>query len=237
MAARRGSLLFLAVSSNMLSRLVVVAAAAGATNRNAAFVALTSPYYHTTVEGGRSRYHAWSGSSSRISFIAKDSNSNHFHDSHKYNDDDNNCNSNGSYKERPEGDESVTGLIYSEYDSKTDESVDNSLTVTLFTKKGCTLCDKVVDILQSVRREQPHTLLAVDITDPDKGTWYQKYKYDIPILHVNGKYWAKHRLTKEQALLDLEAVRKGSFLENIGEEPDAGAMEKRQAERLSGRKK
>ncbi len=61
-------------------RLVVVAAA---TNRNAAFVALTSPYYHTMVKEGRSRY----------------------------------------------------------------VSVDDSLTATLYTKKGCTFCDKVVDIL------------------------------------------------------------------------------------------
>jgi hypothetical protein len=36
----------------------------------------------------------------------------------------------------PQGDESVTGLIYSEYDSKTDELVNDSLTITLFTKKG-----------------------------------------------------------------------------------------------------
>ena len=81
-----------------------------------------------------------------------------------------------------------------------------------------------------MREDQPHTLEAVDITDPDKTEWYSKYKYDIPVLHLNGRYWAKHRLTAEQAVIGLEAARSGSFVEPSGE-PDARAMERRQAER------
>jgi len=35
--------------------------------------------------------------------------------------------------------------------------------------------------------------LQVDIIDADKTEWWDKYKYDIPVLHIDGQYWAKHR--------------------------------------------
>jgi hypothetical protein len=209
----RNPFLFLA-SSTIFSR-SMFAAAAVATRNAVAFIALTRPYDLIGGEG-RCRYH------SGRRCTANENTMNNIQDSH----------SNWSYNERVEAKESVTGVIYSD-DS---DSNDNSLTVTLFTKKGCTLCDKVVEVLQSVRGQQPHCLMAVDITDPDKSYWYQKYKYDIPILHINGRYWAKHRLTKDQALSDLEAARIGSFVEKMEDEPDAGAMEQRQAERMSQRK-
>jgi hypothetical protein len=88
-----------------------------------------------------------------------------------------------------------------------------------------------------VRQEQPHTLEAVDITDPDKTDWYHKYKYDIPVLHLNGMYWAKHQLSREQAVECLKAARVGSFVHaRPEEEPDAGAMERRQMERRMAEK-
>lgn len=117
---------------------------------------------------------------------------------------------------------SVTGTIY---DGPEGEPV-----VQLFTKQGCTLCDKVTDVLRSVRESHPHTLEAVDITDEDKLDWFDKYKYDIPVLHIEGNYWEKHRLTSEVAIEGLEAAKAGTFEVQAGE-PNAGEMERRQAER------
>jgi len=89
----------------------------------------------------------------------------------------------------------------------------------------------VQDVLKSVREEQPHTLEAVDITDDDKKEWYSKYKYDIPVLHVKSSgYWTKHKLTADDALLAIKQARNGDFTARDGE-PDAGEMERRQAER------
>lgn len=128
---------------------------------------------------------------------------------------------------------SVSGLIYSDDSSPANAVV----TVKLFTKQGCSLCDKVKQVLESMRQEQPHTLEAVDITDPDKSDWYHKYKYDIPVLHLNGMYWAKHQLSREQAVECLHAARVGSFVHaRPEEEPDAGAMERRQMERRMAEK-
>ena len=49
-------------------------------------------------------------------------------------------------------------------------------------------------MLKEAMDEFPHTLEAVDITDADNAEWFSKYKYDIPVLHVNGQYWAKNGL-------------------------------------------
>jgi len=79
-------------------------------------------------------------------------------------------------------------------------------------------------VLDSVREDQPHSLYAVDITDDDKQEWFSKYKYDIPVLHVNDIYWAKHRLSAEEAIAGIEEACKGSFEMRQGE-PDASRLE------------
>jgi hypothetical protein len=89
-----------------------------------------------------------------------------------------------------------------------------------------------VKVLIMVREEEPHTLEAVDITDGDKTDWFAKYKYDIPVLRINGQYWTKHRLSEETALSGLNMARSGSLSSNsIGPiiqddiEPDASKYE------------
>ena len=77
-----------------------------------------------------------------------------------------------------------------------------------------------------IRADHPHSLEQVDITDEDKSEWYEKYKYDIPILHVDDKFWIKHRMTTEEAIEGLAEAKKGNFQARPGE-PNAGAMERR----------
>jgi hypothetical protein len=78
----------------------------------------------------------------------------------------------------------------------------------------------VKEILESCRDEAPHTLQAVDITEARHRDWWDRYKYDIPVLHLGEIYWAKHRLTKESALLGLADFKRGTFTSQKGE-PDA----------------
>ena len=94
---------------------------------------------------------------------------------------------------------SVTGTIYSE------ES--NHPIVSLYTKEGCTLCDKAVDILKSIRVEQPHTLRSIDITDEDKHVYWDKYKWDIPVLHINGMYWQKQMSSRAKGKIKSQELR------------------------------
>uniref|UniRef100_A0A7S3L4A4 Glutaredoxin-like protein n=1 Tax=Amphora coffeiformis TaxID=265554 RepID=A0A7S3L4A4_9STRA len=113
---------------------------------------------------------------------------------------------------------SVTGTVYEAAEPEAPK-------VTLFTKEGCTLCDKVKDVLIELRETHPHSLSQIDITDQEHARWYDKYKYDIPVLHLDSKYWIKHRMTTEEAKEGLEAFQNGTFSSPKGE-PNASEMER-----------
>ncbi len=46
------------------------------------------------------------------------------------------------------------------------------------------------------------TLKEVDITKSENRDWYMKFRYDIPVFHLNGKYLMKHRV--DTTLLEQE---------------------------------
>ena len=112
-------------------------------------------------------------------------------------------------------------------------------TVKLYTKVGCTLCDEVLcscvltvftccaiwlfqvaDVLFQVAASSPqynHTLEAVDITDVGNEHWQRAYQYDIPVLHLNDKFWIKHRLAEAVAKEGLDLASNGLFEAQAGE--------------------
>jgi glutaredoxin len=75
--------------------------------------------------------------------------------------------------------------------------------VTLFTKPGCHLCDIVKQTLSHVRKSHPFELEIRNILDNPSDE--ALYKNDIPVIHINGKEIARHRLTADafQAALKL----------------------------------
>ncbi|KAM4879396.1 glutaredoxin-like protein C5orf63 homolog [Sylvia borin] len=68
----------------------------------------------------------------------------------------------------------------------------NKPVLTLFTKKPCPLCDEAKEVLEPYKRK--FILQEVDITLPENSAWYDKYKYDIPVFHLNGMFLMKHRV-------------------------------------------
>lgn len=115
------------------------------------------------------------------------------------------------------GGESVTGVVYSAGAERP--------TVQLFTKAGCTLCDVAKGVLADAAIARPHTLEAVDITDAEHAEWWDKYKYDIPVLHIDNAYWAKHRITLDETLEALDEAEQGTFAPRRGQ-PDAARLER-----------
>uniref|UniRef100_A0A8D0FSZ9 Glutaredoxin-like protein n=1 Tax=Strix occidentalis caurina TaxID=311401 RepID=A0A8D0FSZ9_STROC len=78
-----------------------------------------------------------------------------------------------------------------------------------FTTKPCPLCDDAKEVLEPYKRR--FILQEVDITLPENSAWYDKYKYDIPVFHLNGKFLMKHRVDIqkfEDQLMKLEFVLK-----------------------------
>lgn len=56
------------------------------------------------------------------------------------------------------------------------------LTVTLYTKDPCPLCDEVKAMLDTVRPTYPHVLQEIDIT-ADQELFF-KYRYIIPVVTI-----------------------------------------------------
>ncbi|KAI9228353.1 MAG: hypothetical protein DHS80DRAFT_30922 [Piptocephalis tieghemiana] len=74
------------------------------------------------------------------------------------------------------------------------------LTLTLYSSKTCSLCDTVKRTLGQVQKQVPFHLDQVDIHAPGNEQWL-KYAFDIPVLHVNGRFLLQHRIDDEQALV------------------------------------
>ncbi|XP_049324734.1 glutaredoxin-like protein C5orf63 homolog [Astyanax mexicanus] len=64
--------------------------------------------------------------------------------------------------------------------------------LTLFTKDPCPLCDEAKEELEPYKHR--FVLQEVDITLPENSVWYDRYKYDIPVFHLNGQFLMMHRV-------------------------------------------
>ena len=88
------------------------------------------------------------------------------------------------------------------------------LTVTLYTRSGCGLCDEAKQHLDELKDQHPHRLVEVDIeSDP---ALLKKYLTSIPVVEV-GPYTLVVPITKEHLRMTLGAAsdRRGQ-LERVG---------------------
>lgn len=66
--------------------------------------------------------------------------------------------------------------------------------LTLYSKPDCHLCHEMQAIIERLKGRYPLTLEVVDIsTDP---VLQARYRIDIPVLQVNGREIARHRVTE-----------------------------------------
>lgn len=77
--------------------------------------------------------------------------------------------------------------------------------VTLYTKPDCPLCLKAKRLLQELQPEFGFALEEVDITQ-DEGL-YERYRWEIPVIAVEGKERLKGRIPEER----LRAVLHSAF--------------------------
>lgn len=64
--------------------------------------------------------------------------------------------------------------------------------ITLFTKDPCPLCDEAKKALEPYKNR--FILQEVDITLPENSDWFERYKFDIPVFHLNGQFLMMHRV-------------------------------------------
>jgi glutaredoxin len=75
--------------------------------------------------------------------------------------------------------------------------------VTLYTRKGCCLCDEAKRVLASARKRTGFELEEVDI-DADAGLRSQ-YNDEVPVIAINGRKAFKYRVTEQEFVKKLAA--------------------------------
>ena len=101
------------------------------------------------------------------------------------------------------------------------------LTVTLYMRQECHLCEQAKEDLLSLQEQYPHRLVEVDI-DSDE-TLQRKYMLEIPVVEV-GPYQIKAPFDKQKLMMTLGAAsdRRGQ-LEEIGGEGYTSRVKRGQA--------
>ncbi|XP_032239433.1 glutaredoxin-like protein C5orf63 homolog isoform X2 [Nematostella vectensis] len=61
-------------------------------------------------------------------------------------------------------------------------------------QEECSLCDDAKLILENSRQKFEYE--EVDITAKGNEEWFYKYRYDIPVFHLNGKFLMQHRINE-----------------------------------------
>jgi hypothetical protein len=64
--------------------------------------------------------------------------------------------------------------------------------VVLYTREGCSLCEKAKAAILAVRREVPFQFREIDIGW--SGDLYEDHKHDIPVIEIDGRRAFKHRV-------------------------------------------
>lgn len=76
--------------------------------------------------------------------------------------------------------------------------------VTLYSKPQCSLCDEARDVIDEAREEIAFELEVRNILDSTAD--YDRFKHDIPVILLDGKEIARHRLTPPQLRAALRAA-------------------------------
>lgn len=80
--------------------------------------------------------------------------------------------------------------------------------LTLFTKDPCPLCEEAKEVLEPYKNR--FILQEVDITLPENSAWYERYKFDIPVFHLNGQFLMMHRVNVSKLEKQLQKLEQQS---------------------------
>ena len=72
------------------------------------------------------------------------------------------------------------------------------MTLTLYSKPGCHLCEEVRATLEELRREHAFALDEIDITADAE--LFARYRFEIPVLLKDGREVARGRITDRELL-------------------------------------
>jgi len=78
--------------------------------------------------------------------------------------------------------------------------------ITLYTREGCTLCEKARDAMMPLLREYGAKLREVDVDDDP--VLHERYTNDVPVIFLGSQILAQHRVDLAQLRRRLENLKK-----------------------------
>lgn len=70
------------------------------------------------------------------------------------------------------------------------------------TQEPCSLCDVAKAVLAKYSTEFTYEEAYIDAADNE--VWFEQYKYDIPVIHLNGAFLMKHKVDETLLKKTLE---------------------------------
>ena len=78
--------------------------------------------------------------------------------------------------------------------------------LTFFTKNCCSLCDSAKFVVTKVRQRIDFSYEEIDIGAKGNESWYEKYKNDIPVIHIDRKEVFTHRVVEKELVDALQRL-------------------------------
>jgi glutaredoxin len=72
-------------------------------------------------------------------------------------------------------------------------SISEKARVIIYSRPGCHLCDEAKQVIESAQCANEYTLEEIDI-ESDVAL-LQRYRYDIPVITINGEEAFRHKVT------------------------------------------
>lgn len=82
----------------------------------------------------------------------------------------------------------IPALFTRSFSSSIRASLGSKVSLKLFSKSNCGLCDKAKNVMNKVTVngdfKDKLSYCIVDIDDPKNKVWWEKYCFDVPVLHI-----------------------------------------------------
>lgn len=76
--------------------------------------------------------------------------------------------------------------------------------VELYSKEDCSLCDEALSVLEKMLQDTPFTLRVLTLIPGEE--YYDEYKEDFPVIHINKRFAFKHRINENVLRIRLQQV-------------------------------
>jgi Glutaredoxin-like domain (DUF836) len=85
--------------------------------------------------------------------------------------------------------------------------------VDIYSKPSCSLCDEAITVIERVRARIPFELRIISILEDPAGM--MAWRYDIPVVLIDGQFAFKHRVDEEAFEARLRSVQSGTEVAHI----------------------